>query len=81
MTGLSPTGLPPIAGGESRAADPGAARGGLRTAQQAAQRAGAFASADDARTIAGIERLRQSLASGNPLRTDVPRGYHLDITV
>jgi hypothetical protein len=75
------TGLSAIDGAPARASDPGSARHGLRTAQEAARRAGAYAAPDDARTQAAIQRLHRLLTSGEPPQRDAPRGYHLDITI
>jgi hypothetical protein len=70
-----------LRGSEPRVNDYRAARQGLATAREAAQRAGAYIGGEDARTAAALDRLRQKLQTGETLKTDVPRGYHLDITV
>lgn len=67
--------------GPSRAGDAGTAAATLKTAQRATQRADAYASADDARTLAAIQRLKTMFSSGQALRRDAPPGYYLDLRV
>lgn len=75
------TDLKGLSCGEMRVGDFRTAHQGLGTAKQAAQRAGAYAAPDDARTRAAVDRLHRLLTAGVPLNRDAPRGYHLDISV
>lgn len=53
----------------------------FQTARQAQTRAAVTQTQESPETRGALNRLDRVMASGQPLRTDVPRGYYLNIRV
>jgi hypothetical protein len=68
-------------GGNAAAIAPQTQKAGYDFAAEVRRRANVTASDDDAANRRALERLDRVLASEQPPRTDVPRGYYLDIEV
>ncbi|MBF0248592.1 MAG: hypothetical protein HQL36_11060 [Alphaproteobacteria bacterium] len=57
------------------------AQAGYAQADDVTRRANVLSDIDTPQNIAALNRLEKVLASDKPLRTDVPRGYYLDLKV
>ena len=66
---------------QARGSNAGAQQNGYQNADEVNRRASVLNAVDSPENIASLNRLERILSSDKPLRTDVPRGFYLDLKV
>ena len=66
---------------QPRGSNTGAQQNGYQNADEVNRRAAVLNAADSPENIASLNRLDRILSSDKTLRTDVPRGFYLDLKV
>ncbi|MCW8916679.1 MAG: hypothetical protein OQK24_12625 [Magnetovibrio sp.] len=66
---------------QPRGSNNGAQANGYQNADEVNRRASVLNAEDSPQNIASLNRLDRILSADKPLRTDVPRGFYLDLKV